>query len=256
MKSSYGLFRPLGLILLMAASPGFLFGQDPGFTVRGSVVDTLSGKPVPGALLRLQAGLDVKTGPDGSFELTDLPDGTYQVAIVTPGCRVTLGSFDASAASRQPLVLQVAAPLPSGLALPPDPHPGSRIVSAVDIEEMSVGTLAELLQRVAPEMIRSASVQPGSQPRVASRAVASAQGSISPILVLDGVNLGSLSSPGILDMIHPADIAFLELFRGAMGGWSYGTGASGGVLRITGKRGGFQQPPDLDLTRCALPRWR
>jgi hypothetical protein len=252
----YG-FVVLGVVLTVLpwSLPG-LSGQSRDLTLRGSVVDTLSGDPVPGVLLRLDTGQEVKTGLDGSFLLTGLETGTRSVAIVTAGCRITFASFDATEASQAPLVFQVGVGAVNESVVPPDPLPGSRIVSGSEIEEMHVGTMVELLRRVAPELIQSVSGQPGSQPRITSRGVASAQGPVSPILVLDGVNMGSLESPDVLDTIQPIDIAYLELFRGAMGGWSYGTGGSGGVIRVTTKRGGPLSPPNSDLKKCAIPDWR
>lgn len=208
------------------------------------------------ALLRFDTGRDVRAGPDGRFVVTGLEVGTRGVAIVTPGCGVSVASVQVSEGGPTEVVFRVGVEETGPPETPPSPLPGSRIVSSGEIEEMHVGSMVELLRRVAPKLIQSVSGQPGTLPRITSRGVASAQGPVSPILVLDGVNLGSLESPGALDAIHPADIAFMELFDGAIGGWSYGTGGSGGVIRVTTKRGGSVAAPGSDLTKCPIPGWR
>jgi outer membrane cobalamin receptor len=204
----------------------------------------------------LDTGLDVRSGPDGSFSFAEVGPGTRSVAIVTSGCVVSFAAFDATEASLAPLVIQVQVRATAQDLAPPDPLPGSRLLSGEDIEELHVGTMVELLRRVAPELIQSVPGQPGGQPRITSRGVASAMEPVSPLLVVDGVNLGSLESPDVLESIQPTDIAYLEISRGSIGGWSYGTGGSGGVIRVTTRRGGTLSPPDLDLTRCAIPNWR
>jgi hypothetical protein len=231
-------------------------GQETEFTVRGMVIDTVRGDPVPGVLLRLDVGPKVISDRSGGYEFRDLPDGSYEVAVVTPDCQVSFGSFESRAASRVFLVFQVP-PTESTNPLPPSvPLPGSKVLNAAEIEDFHVTTLADLLQRVSPGLIRSTPGQPGQQSRIRSRGVASVQGPLSPILVLDGVNLGPMESEDMLDMVKPPEIAFLEIYRGASGGWSYGTGASGGVIRITRKKGGESPPPDLDPERCPIPGWK
>jgi iron complex outermembrane receptor protein len=236
--------------------PSALSGQVSGTPVHGSVVDTLSGDPVQGALLRFDTGQDVKTGQDGSFSVSSMEAGIHAVAIVTAGCRVSFASFEVDRSRRTSLIFRVGVAEVGGSVVPPDPLPGSKVISSRDIEGMRVGTMAELLGRVAPKLIQSVSGQPGGLPRITSRGVASAQGPISPLLIVDGVNMGSLETPDALDSVRPADIAYLELFEGAVGGWSYGTGGSGGVIRVTTKRGGSISPPGSDLSRCPIPRWR
>jgi hypothetical protein len=53
-------FLCLGVVLAVFSwNPAGLSGQDTGLTVRGSVTDTITGRPVSGALLRLDTGQDV-----------------------------------------------------------------------------------------------------------------------------------------------------------------------------------------------------
>jgi len=245
-----------GILALFVWYPSLLSGQTARTPVHGSVIDTISGDPVQGALLRFDTGQDIKTGTGGSFSLPAMKAGTHAVAVVTAGCRVSFASFDVDRSSQKSLILRVGVREVGEPVVPPDPLPGSKVVSSRDIEEMRVGTMAELLARVSPRLIRSVSGQPGGVPRITSRGVASAQGPISPLLIVDGVNMGSLESPEALDTIRPSDIAYLELFEGAVGGWSYGTGGSGGVIRVTTRRGGSLSPPDSDLAKCPIPRWR
>ena len=252
-------FRIVALFLIPASGsslfPEASAAQEKTYTVEGSVVETSSGQGVPGVLLRLESGPETVTGTGGKYRFHGLPAGTHAVAIVTPSCSVQFASFDAAAASRVSLVFQVTPMGSPGVPVSSTPLPGSRVLNGREIEELHVTTFSQLLQRVSPGLIRSVPGQPGQQSRIVSRGVASALSPISPILVLDGVNMGPMDSSDMLDMIHPSDIAFLEVFRGASGGWSYGTGASGGVVRVTRKRGGESPAPDLDPRRCPIPGW-
>jgi outer membrane cobalamin receptor len=56
-----------------------------------------------------------------------------------------------------------------------------------------------------------------------------------------------------IDDIPVGDVALIEVVSGASGGWSYGTGGAGGVIKIHTKRGRGLLLADPES--CELPNW-
>jgi outer membrane cobalamin receptor len=71
-------------------------------------------------------------------------------------------------------------------------------------------------------------------------------------VVVDGI----LVSDGVraLRDFKPTDVESLELLKGASRGWAYGTGASGGVIKVVTRQGelgyGVEHPD-----RCDIGAW-
>jgi len=92
-------------------------------------------------------------------------------------------------------------------------------------------------------------------PEARSRTPVGLRGDVGPAVVLDGANLGTSGIQSLQD-IRPSDVAWIEVFRGAVGGWEVGTGGSGGLIRIQTKRGRAMEPPSLDPELCDIPGWK
>jgi iron complex outermembrane receptor protein len=75
-----------GLVALLAL-PGVLGAADQrGAPVRGRLLDSVTGKPVPGALVFVEElQRETRSAPDGSFALADVPPGTYHLLITVEG---------------------------------------------------------------------------------------------------------------------------------------------------------------------------
>jgi hypothetical protein len=254
------MFRGICSLVSVAALISFLplplAAQQP-VMLRGTVLDSYTGESVTGALLLLDSGQETQTDASGEYVFFDVPPGTHRIAIVTPACQVSFGELDVGRLSAAYVAFQVAEGAVE--AVRRSMMAGSaagELVTAAEIEEMHVGTLSQVLQRVAPEFVRTPGNQPGLESRLSTARTRSGAGPVSPVLILDGVNLGSDGASQMMDFIAAHDIAYLEILRGASGGWSYGTGASGGVIRVISKRGGASSPPGLDPRRCEIPGWR
>ena len=82
--------RGLGLLAVGVATVGLLaarpaHGQPPG-SVRGTVVDEGSGAPLAAAVVTLEElGMSVTTGPDGTFNIDDVPAGNYRLTVTREG---------------------------------------------------------------------------------------------------------------------------------------------------------------------------
>ncbi len=62
-----------------------------------------------------------------------------------------------------------------------------------------------------------------------------------PLIIIDGVPAGSLND------VNPNDIASMEILKDASASAIYGTRAANGVVIVTTKRGGFEQPLRFNL---------
>ena len=63
----------------------------PSASLEGQIVDSVSGDPIPGVLVRTDSGHEAFTDPLGRFELTALPEGNRLLALMTADCRITWG---------------------------------------------------------------------------------------------------------------------------------------------------------------------
>ena len=227
-------------LTLTATAP---LGAQTG-AVSGEVVDTELGQPVAGALILSPGGARARTDALGQFTLL-VQAGETEFAIVTPWCTVSKTMLPPPGMGAV-FQFQVEADRRTGERARSQASQG-KLVTATQIEEMRARTLTDVLERVAPDMIRARSGQ-GNRVRLSGRS-ASLQGQTRPVIVMDGVVLGPAASD-VLASIRPDDIAYLELQRGANGGWEYGTGGSGGVVRIVSKKGSLGYEAGFEAERC------
>ncbi len=234
---------PLGPVAMTAQASALL---------GGIVSSSTSGGPVSGALVMLDSGNRAKTDAWGRFLLTDIIPGSYQVAIVTPGCGVSFATVELEPDRQRNIGFLVEFD-PDQLTQLFDTDPLALVVTAEEIEAMTVQRLSHVLRRVVPSMVGGRSSRPGSpETKLRGRSRSVSGGSNAPVVVVDGVVLGTASIRAI-DDISVDDVAFLEILRGASGGWSYGTGGSGGVIKIWTKRGKGLRLADPES--CEVPEW-
>lgn len=217
----------------------------------GVISSSTSGGPVSGALVMLDSGKRAKTDAWGRFLLTDIIPGSYRVAIVTPGCKVSFATVELGPDRQRRIGFRVEFD-PAQPTLLVETDPLARVVTAEEIAAMRMQRLSHVLRRVVPAMVGGRSGRPGSETRLRGRIRSASGGSNAPVVVVDGVVLGT-SSVRDIDDIPVGDVAFLEILRGASGGWSYGTGGAGGVIKIWTKRG--QGLRLADPESCEVPDW-
>ncbi|HZD03607.1 MAG TPA: TonB-dependent receptor plug domain-containing protein, partial [Longimicrobiales bacterium] len=112
-------------------------------------------------------------------------------------------------------------------------------------------SLAEVIRRVAPNMVGSPGGQFGQSTKVRGRT----QNSFitpepEPVVVVDGVRVEDASTA--LDLIRPSDVRTLEVLPGAAAGWQFGSSGAAGVIRVTTFRGGTQSSPP-GVENCTVP---
>ena len=100
--------RPLGAILLLVASACNTDALPPAATftsVNGNVVDAVSGKPVAGATITIDAILSATSDATGKFSVSQVPSGIVDYTVTATGYQLVTSS--GSAEPNQPFVLNV-----------------------------------------------------------------------------------------------------------------------------------------------------
>lgn len=243
----------LAVLLLL---PFSALAQDTG-TVTGTVTDSESGDPLPGAsvlIVELQQG-----GGAGS-------DGTYTIEDVTPGQYTIRASFIGYQEQQQDIQIDVEAgqTVTQNFSLTPDFTDLEEVVvigygersrrdvtgsvssvSSEDIQNIPTSSPEELLQgRTAGVQINKASGLPGSAIEIDVRGTSTISGGTQPLFVIDGVPARSRPSASnfgqaqnALQTIDPNSIQSIEVLKDASATAIYGSRASNGVVLITTKRG-------------------
>ncbi|WP_449388651.1 SusC/RagA family TonB-linked outer membrane protein [Chryseobacterium lineare] len=122
-------------------------------------------------------------------------------------------------------------------------------MKAKAIEDIPVASVDKLLQgRVTGVQTGAASGQPGGFASVRVRGVASINGGVTPIYVVDGVRVasgdltGNSTSSNILASMNPNDIESVTVLKDAVSTAVYGADAGAGVIIITTKSGRRGKP--------------
>lgn len=240
-------------LLLLTA---LLLGPPPGaraqhVSVRGQVVSSDLARPLADVLVVLDSGQRSKTDKKGAFRLDKVPPGTHRVLLVAAGCQTA----DASLEAVEGQDLEVAFPMAFDAEVAAEARrlgAQGKVVSASQLERYRARRLSDALASLFPGLVGADPSQPGGEARIRSRTSVSGSGPVEPAVILDGQLLGSAGFSRVND-IAVADVAWIQVPRGASGGWEAGSKGSGGIIRIQTQRGPRVPAPISDPTRCDLP---
>lgn len=250
----------LGAVALMGASGvvAVAVGQVPAgaplpTVVEGLVVDAMTGLPVPNVQVRFDSGERITSDERGRYAIEGISPGHHQVALVTARCNATFAELDLAPGQIKRVAFQVPSEVAGKGPTQDDLKKASEgdYYTRPELEEMRARNLLEVLRRVAPDMVGTQGGQPGSSGVLMSR-TRTVQGVAPPMVVFDGIVMGD--AWGALRDLKPQDVYSLEVLRGASRGWVYGTGGSGGVIRVetrAGEAGYGVAHPD----RCDIGDW-
>lgn len=241
------------LVLVAALLPGPSGVLAQSATLTGLVVSASDGAPLPGVLVVLESGRATKSDHGGAFHIKDVAPGAHRVALVAPACQITYASVRPQPGQEVTVAFQAIFD-PEVLARAKRRAAAGRVIGAAEIERMRARDLSDVLVRTFPWMSRSRPSQPGHEARLRSRSSVSATGPLEPAVIVDGANVGP-SSLARIDDISMADVAWIQVARGAAGGWEVGTGGSGGLIRIQTKRGLRMEQPFVEPEWCEIPAW-
>jgi TonB-linked SusC/RagA family outer membrane protein len=238
------LLRIVSLLSITAILPSQLTAQAAG-RVAGTVTDRETLAPLATVQVFLQGtSIGGLTNASGAFAIANVPPGTYTVIAQRIGYSearqegVVVGADPVTLTfTLAPAVLALQGIVATGLV---DPVSGVRspiAVARVTKEMMPVSVSGNAVQnlqgRVAGLRVNRASGQPGSETSMILRTPTSITQSGAPMIVVDGVILGSNATVDIESM----DIESIEIIKGAAASSLYGSRAAAGVIAITTMRG-------------------
>jgi TonB-linked SusC/RagA family outer membrane protein len=243
------------LFLGLAARP--LAAQGAG-TVRGTVTDSATGRPVAGVQLTV-AGAPARavTTEAGTYQLTGIPAGRVTVRAQRLGYAAASRTLDVTAGGTATADLRlrpVAAVLSTVVATGYGSSRRATVSNAIAsidstaFDALPVVSLDNALQgRVAGVQVIQNSGEPGGGVSVRIRGPASLNAGSQPLYVIDGVPMlqgtfeqitgtsGQRMTP--ISGINPDDIASIDVLKDAAAAAIYGSRGSNGVVVITTKRG-------------------
>lgn len=204
--------------------------------VKGTITDT-NGEPLPGAsVIEKGTASGTVSDFDGNFSLkltTSNPILTvsfigYKTKEVTVDGKTTLNiQLEEDAASLDEVVL-----IGYGSAKKSDLTGAVAQVTAKSFEDQPMVRIEDALQgRASGVTVAKNSGSPGAGVKIRIRGANSITGNNDPLVVIDGIIGGDLSS------LNPNDIASMDVLKDASATAVYGSRGSNGVIMITTKKG-------------------
>jgi iron complex outermembrane receptor protein len=231
------------LLFLVLLLPFSILAQN---TLSGTVLDKISGQPIPGVNVNVQGSTNgVSTDFDGKFQLPNAKKGAtivfsfigYKNSVITYDAQKSVTvSLEEDANLLSEVVIQVG----YGTVTKKD---ATGSVSQIGAKDFNKG------QNVTPESLISGRISgvtvtgggaPGAKADIRIRGGSSLNASNEPLIVLDGLPLSNTvpsGSTSILSTIDPNDIESFTVLKDASAAAIYGSRAANGVIVITTKKG-------------------
>lgn len=233
---------------------------ESGAVFQGQIVDSISGDPIQGVLVRMDSGEAAFTDARGEFLFRGLEQGRRLFALLTADCRVTWAeitvvngiprnerfrlppAFGAVASAQEEIVEQRT-------------RTSGRVMEQEAIDGAGASSVLELIRRLAPGMVSPMQGDPGDiSSLTSSRGRTAGAMSDAPVVVIDGVRMPGVE--GTLSTMRPNEISRLEVQPGAAAGWEYGSSGASGVIKITMRRGiADGQAEKLERLACVVPEF-
>ena len=214
-------------------------------TVTGTVVDN-TGAPLPGANVLVKGTNNgTQTDFDGNFTISAASDATLIVSYI--GFTAQEVAINGRSQVDVTLVedaskLDEVVVIGYGTAKKSDLTGAVAQVSSKSFEDQPLVRVEDALQgRAAGVQVSRAGGGPGQAIKVRVRGVNSINGDNSPLIVIDGIIGGDLST------LNPNDIATMDVLKDASASAIYGSRGSNGVILVTTKRGSGKAKLDLDF---------
>jgi TonB-dependent SusC/RagA subfamily outer membrane receptor len=234
-------------------------------TITGRAVEEETMRPLVGVQISLGGtGLGAITGPDGRYQVINVPPGTYSMRVIRIGYKVINRDVTVAAGQTATADFEMATEVlgldeivvtgTAGAARRREVGNSIAQVNLANVKESPVNVDALLQARVPGMAVTTTSGQVGSGASIRLRGNVSVAMSNQPILYVDGIRVRSegfarntppsgsvlrgnndIASP--LNNINPADIDRIEVIKGAAATTLYGTEAAAGVIQIFTKRG-------------------
>ncbi len=252
----------LGAALAVAATPSAsqvemtAEGEPVGAVFRGQVVDSLSGEPIEGVLIRMDVGGEAFTDRRGEFRFAGLPEGRRLFAMLSADCRITWAQITVvegiprSERFRLPPAFGAAAQAQAEEEARRQSTSGRKL-GIRELQASQASNVMELIRQIAPNMLSPMRGDMGTSSFRAARGRSTGT-TDPPVVVIDGVR--TAGAEGLLSTMRLDEISELEVQPGAAAGWEYGSSGASGVIKITMRRGlpdGAEELPEP--ARCRVP---
>lgn len=222
--------------LLLVFAIGMVNFASAQRTVTGTITDADSGDPLIGAnVLVVGTSSGTVTDIDGSYSLS-VPDGATAVEVSYTGYstqRITLSAsnvLDVELSAGE--LLEEVVVVGYGTTTRKQVTSAVQSVKAEDFNQGNVNDPLQLVQgKVAGLSISNVGSDPNGSSTLRLRGLATLGANTEPLVVIDGVIGGSLST------VDPNDIESIDVLKDGSAAAIYGTRASSGVIIVTTKRG-------------------
>jgi len=231
-----------------------------GAIFHGQILDSISGDPIEGVMVRMDSGESTLSDGLGRFTFSGLEQGRRLFALLTADCRVTWAeitvvngiprneryrlppAFGAVADEKEEIVEQRT-------------RTSGRVMEQEEIDGAGASTVLELIRRLAPGMVSPMQGDPGNiSSLTSSRSRSTGAATDAPVVVIDGVRTPGVE--GTLSTMRPNEISRIEVQPGAAAGWEYGSSGASGVIKITMRRGIADGQADrLERMTCMVPEF-
>lgn len=232
------------LLILVLLLPFSVLAQS---TVTGSVVDKVTGQPLPGVNVNVQGSSNgVSTGFDGAYQLTNVKSGDkilfsyigYKNSVVGyTGQKSVNVLLQEDANQLKEVVVQVG----YGTVRKKDATGAVTVLGTKDFNKGANVTAENLLNGRVAGVTVNTSGAPGSGSQIRIRGGSSLFASNDPLIVIDGLpieNTTGTGSTSFLSSLNPSTIESMTVLKDASATAIYGSRASNGVIIITTKKGG------------------
>ena len=232
------------LLILLLLLPFSILAQN---TVGGTVLDKVSGQPIPGVNVNVQGNATgVSTDFDGKYQLSNVKNGDqivfsfigYKSIIVNYVAQNSLNvSLEEDANQLQEVVVQVG----YGTIKKKDATGAVTVLTAEDFNKGPVTSADQMIQgKVAGLQIINGGGSPGEGATIRIRSGSSLSANNDPLYVIDGIPVaagGITGGRNPLTTINQNNIESISVLKDASATAIYGSRASNGVIIITTKRG-------------------
>ncbi|WPQ63112.1 SusC/RagA family TonB-linked outer membrane protein [Chitinophaga sancti] len=207
-------------------------------TITGKVLDAGGQSPLPGVTVQVKgATIGTQTKVDGSYSL-NVPSGNISLVFTFVGYKTEEFPLGSSNTVNISLTADVTA-LKDVVVVGYGTQKKQEVTSAItsieptDFRQSGARNALDLVQgKVAGlQITRTGGSNPNTSPAIQLRGVTSLTGSMSPLIVVDGIPGGNL------DLLQQDDIASISVLKDGSAAAIYGTQANGGVIIVTTKKG-------------------
>jgi iron complex outermembrane receptor protein len=239
----------LGVLAVLWVAP--LHAQGPTGSILGHVTDEASSRPIQGVTVTFGSRTTLSK-TDGSFLLNGVPAGSDSLRGRLIGYSPAAQFIDLAAGQTLEVDLRMtvkALNLSEMVVVGYGEQAAGNItgaVTSVTAEEFNTGRIispTELIQNKAAGVQVIENNEPGGGTTIRIRGSTSVNASSEPLIVMDGVPLGTGAGGGIsagrdpLNFLNADDIETITVLRDASAAAIYGANAANGVVLITTKRG-------------------